>query len=132
MPEIAGFQLGKLLGQGAFGETYEAIKNGERVALKLIKEEAMQQGFDLRRFQREVRALQKATGPNVVRLLDSGVGQLGNETRYYVALEYLEGQDLAKAFRTSGFQFGETDLKNILVQILDGLKTVHDQNRVCY
>lgn len=81
MAEIAGYQLGRLLGQGAFGETYEAVKNGERVALKLIKEEAMQQGFDLRRFQREVRSLQKAIGPNVVRLLNSGVGQLGNETR---------------------------------------------------
>jgi serine/threonine protein kinase len=53
MSTIGGYQLGPLLGHGAFGETYEATKDGQRVALKLIKEEAMQQGFDLRRFQRE-------------------------------------------------------------------------------
>lgn len=130
MSEIAGYQLGRLLGQGAYGETYKAEKNGELVALKLIKEEAIQQGFDLRRFQREVRALQKVVGPNVVRLLDSGIGQSGNENRYYIALEYLEGRDLAKAFRALNFQLDEEIFKSILIQILDGLETVHEQHIV--
>ncbi len=130
MSIIGGYQLGKLLGHGAFGETYEATKGGQRVALKLIKEEAMQQGFDLRRFQREVRALQKAVGPHVVRFIDSGVGQMGNETRYFVALEYLEGEDLAHAFRTSNNSFAEPDLKRILTQIISGLETVHKSNIV--
>jgi eukaryotic-like serine/threonine-protein kinase len=130
MTQIAGYNLGRMLGQGTFGETYEALKGSERVALKLIKEEAVQHGFDLRRFQREVRALQKAVGSNVVRLLDSGAAQLGNETRYFIVLEYLEGQDLAKAFKGAGYQFGELELKSILSQVLDGLKTVHDQNIV--
>src|SRR6266545_1545047 len=130
MPVIGGYDIGKLLGHGAYGETYEAVKSGERVALKLIKEEAMQQGYDVRRFQREVRALEKAVGPHVVRFIDASVGQLGNETRYFVALEYLEGQDLARAFQASGNAFGEAELKRILAQILDGLKTVHDQNIV--
>ena len=76
MNEIAGYKLGKLLGQGAFGETYEATKEGETVALKIIKEEAFQHGFDLKRFGREVRALQKATGPHVVKFIDAGTGKL--------------------------------------------------------
>jgi serine/threonine protein kinase len=42
MPLFEGYQLGKLLGQGTFGQTYEAIKNGQRVAIKLIREEAIQ------------------------------------------------------------------------------------------
>lgn len=130
MAAIGGYEIGRLLGHGAFGETHEATKAGQRIALKLIKEEAMQQGFDLRRFQREVRALQKAVGPNVVQFIDAGVGQLGNETRYFVALEYLEGQDLAHAFTASGNNFAEADLKRILTQILSGLTTVHDQNIV--
>ncbi len=130
MPVIGGYDIGKLLGHGAYGETHEARKAGDRVALKLIKEEAMQQGYDVRRFQREVRALQKAVGPHVVRFIDAGVGQLGNETRYFVALEYLEGQDLARAFQASGNAFSEVDLKRILTQIIGGLETVHVQNIV--
>lgn len=128
--KIAGYQLGQLLGQGAFGQTYEATKDGQRVALKLIKEEAMQQGFDLRRFEREVRALQKAVGPNVVKFMDAGIGQLGNDTRYYVALEYLAGQDLAKAFKSANNSFSESALKSILTQIVSGLETIHIHNIV--
>jgi serine/threonine-protein kinase len=130
MPVIGGYDIGRLLGHGAYGETHEATKAGERVALKLIKEDAMQQGYDVRRFQREVRALQKAVGPHVVRFIDAGVGQIGNETRYFVALEYLEGQDLAHAFRAAGNAFAEAELKRVLSQILYGLKTVHAQNIV--
>ena len=71
LASIGGYEIGRLLGHDAFGETHEATKAGQRVALKLIREEAMQQGFDLRRFQREVRALQKAVGPNVVQFIDA-------------------------------------------------------------
>lgn len=130
MAEIAGYQIGSLLGKGAFGETYEATKAGQRVALKLIHEEAMRQGFDVRRFQREVRALQKAVGPHVVKFIDAGLAQLGNEPRYYLALEYLEGQDLAHAFRDAGDSFDEAGLKNILTQIVSGLETIHVHNIV--
>ena len=128
MNEIAGYQLGKLLGQGTFGETYVAIKNNQKVALKLIREEVIQQGFDLRRFQREVRSLQKAIGPNVVKFVESGIAQMGNEIRYYLAMEYLEGKDLAHAFNDNNKNFNEPTLKNILIQIVLGLETIHILN----
>jgi len=130
MASVAGYRLGRLLGQGTYGETYEATKNGLRVALKLIREEAVQRGFDLERFRREVRALQKATGPNVVRFLDAGQGQQGNETRYFVAMEYLDGRDLAKAFQEAGGAFAEPALKSILAQVVSGLDTIHRQRIV--
>lgn len=122
------YRLGRMLGKGTFGETYEAFKGNERVAIKLIKEEAILFGFDLRRFQREVRALQKAVGPNVVRFIDSGTAKFGNTTRYYVTMEYLDGTDLHKAFQKANYEFEEVLLKNILCQVIDGLKTVHAQN----
>jgi serine/threonine-protein kinase len=128
MPEINGYQLGRLLGQGTFGETYEATKGGQRVALKLIREEAVLQGWDARRFEREVRALQKAVGPNVVKFIEAGEAPLGNETRLFVVMEYLEGQDLSKFFRAANNQIAEETIKDILVQIVSGLRTIHAQN----
>jgi len=77
MNELGGFRILSLLGQGQFGHTYEAERNGQRVALKVIKEEAIQQGFSIKRFQREVRALQKAVGSNVVKFIDAGMAPLG-------------------------------------------------------
>ncbi len=130
MPKINGYQLGRLLGQGTFGETYEAAKAGQRFALKLIREEAVLQGWDVKRFEREVRALQKAVGPNVVKFIEAGEAALGNETRLFVVLEYLEGQDLAKFFRTANNKLDEATLKSVLGQIVAGLKTIHSQNIV--
>ena len=84
MLEISGYKIGRLLGKGAFGETYEATKDNSRVALKLIREDAIQHNVDLKRFEREVRAIQKAVGENVVKLLDYGSSKLGNDTRSYL------------------------------------------------
>lgn len=128
MREINGYQLGRLLGQGTFGETYEATKAGQQFALKLIREEAVLQGWDAKRFEREVRALQKAVGPNVVKFIEAGEAAIGNETRLFVVLEYLDGQDLAKYFRSANNKLDEAALKNILIQIVTGLKTIHSQN----
>ena len=130
MLEINGYKIGRLLGKGAFGETYEAKKDVLTVALKLIKEEAIQRNIDIKRFNREVDSIQKAVGENVVKFLDSGVGNLGNEIRYYVALEYLEGKNLADAFKDAKFSFHAKDLKSILIQTVNGLETVHNQNIV--
>ena len=130
MDKIAGYRRGRLLGEGAFGQTYEATKGGQRVALKLIRPEAVQQGFDPRRFEREVRALQKVVGPNIVRLIDAGAAALGNETRYYIALEYLEGRDLAHAFDDASKVFEESQLRDWLTQIATGLEAIHQQNIV--
>ena len=128
MLEINGYKIGKLLGKGAFGETYEATKDELKVAIKLIREEAIQRDVDVKRFQHEVKSLEKAIGENVVKFLDSGIGSLGNEIRYYVVLEYLEGKNLADAFKDANYNFDSQKLKSILLQIVDGLKTVHNQN----
>jgi serine/threonine-protein kinase len=127
---VAGYSLGPLLGQGRFGQTYEATKDGRRVALKLIREEAVQQGFDQERFGREVRALQNAAGPNVVQFIEAGNTIVGNENRYFVVLEYLEGHDLARAFSAAGNNFDESTLKSILTQVVSGLEIIHERNIV--
>jgi len=128
MVDVAGYVVGKLLGQGTYGQTFEATKDGQRYALKLIKAEALRLGFDLRRFQREVRALQKVTGPHVVQIREAGATNVGKDLRYYIVMEYLEGNSLAQAFRDAGLEFDEPRLKGILTQIVSGLEAMFDQN----
>ncbi len=128
MQKLGDYRIIKLLGRGQFGETFKAVKDGLTVALKVIKEEAVQAGFDIRYFQKEVKALQKAIGPNVIRFIDSGTAKLGEEMRYFVVMEYLEGDDLAKTFDKVGHTFPENTLKNILIQVVSGLECIHDKN----
>ncbi len=128
MLNVAGYTVGKLLGQGTYGQTFEAVKNGRRFALKLIRAEALRLGFDPRRFQREVRALQKAAGPHIVEIIEAGDTKVGSDLRYYIVMEYLEGRSLAQAFRDASLQFDEPKLKDILTQIIMGLKSIHQQH----
>ena len=130
MMEIDGYVLGRLLGQGQFGQTYEAEKNGQKVALKLIREEAVLQGFDVDRFNREVRSLQKVSAPNVVRLIDSGSARLGNATRYFIALELLCGEDLGRHLAEVGHSLSEDKIKAIVSQVIAGLESIHEHNIV--
>lgn len=130
MATIAGYEIGKLLGKGAFGETFRATKGGKIFALKLIKEEAIQAGYDADRFKREVKSLQKVQSRNVVRLIDAGQDMLGEEIRFYIVLEFLEGKDLAKRFQDASRDIPESTLKQNLLQVLEALKAIHALNIV--
>jgi serine/threonine-protein kinase len=128
MLEVGGYKIGKLLGVGAFGETYIAIKEGKQFALKLIKEEAVLKGFDINRFKRECRSLEKIKHDNIVKLIEYGQAKIGNDLRYFLVMEYLSGQDLEKYFQSNSFEIDEKSLKNILVQVLSGLNAMHKKN----
>ena len=123
-----GYKLGNLLGVGAFGETYIALKDGKQFALKLIKEEAVLKGFDINRFKRECRSLEKIQHENIVKIIEYGQAQIGNNLRYFLVMEYLLGKDLEKYFQSNSFTINEKKLKDILAQVLFGLKAIHQKN----
>lgn len=125
---IEGYQLGNLLGMGAFGETYVAVKDGKKFALKLIKEDAIIKGFDINRFKRECHALEKVRHENIVKIVEYGQAQIGNSLRYFLVMEYLSGQDLEKYFQSNSFNIDEKSIKDILTQVLAGLKAIHREN----
>lgn len=130
MATIAGYELGRLLGKGSFGETFQARKGGQTFALKLIKEEAIQAGYDVKRFQREVRALQKVVSPHVVRIAEAGQDTVGQETKLYIVMEFLLGKDLFRYFEASKRNVAEQTLKSQLLQVINGLEDIHAQNIV--
>jgi serine/threonine protein kinase len=130
MAEIGGYLLGRLLGKGAFGETFEATKAGQSFAIKIIKEEAFEAGYDAQRFQREVRSLQKVKNPRIVQLVESGHDLIGQEKRYYIVMELLSGQDLYQFAKASNFKIAEDTPRSLLLQTLEGLRAIHDQGIV--
>lgn len=89
---IDGFQVIRLLGRGGMGEVYLALdtKLGRKVALKLVNPEQIGSGDAVERFLFEARATAAFNHPNIITVYAAGEYQ----GRPYVALEYLEGQDL--------------------------------------
>jgi len=87
------YQVIRLLGRGGMGEVYLARDRslGRRVALKIVTTEALAHTEARERFLREARITARFNHPHIITVY--GVGQVGQMP--YVALEYLEGQNLA-------------------------------------
>src|SRR5271155_2241771 len=66
------FRITRFLARGGMGEVYEAedIELHERVALKSIRSELLDDSRVLERFKREVHLARKVTHPNVCRIFD--------------------------------------------------------------
>ena len=140
------YRIEKLLGQGGFGNTYVGYNTvfEERVAIKeffmrgvterdettchvsVSNEDNVQQFEEqLEKFKKEARRLRKLKNEHIVKVHDLFEE---NGTAYYV-MDYIEGESLAERMKRTGKPFSETEIRNILPQLLDALKEVH-QNEI--
>lgn len=92
-PEVEGYEVTGLLGEGGFGQVWRArrIADGADVAIKLLHLELIRSSDAMTRFGRELEAINRIQHRSVVRAL--GHGTL-HDTRPYLVLEYVEGKSL--------------------------------------
>lgn len=94
--EFAGFRLECLLGRpGSFGQTWKAERDSETFALKIFHANLVESVEELR-FEREVRALEKLSHPNLVDCADSGIERYGDLDVHWIAMPFIEGRNLAE------------------------------------
>jgi eukaryotic-like serine/threonine-protein kinase len=123
--EIAGrYRLDRRLGAGGMSTVYMGLDRVlERpVAIKLLAEHlAEDEGF-VARFRREALAAARLVHPNVVQVYDSGFDPEAH--RYYIVMEYVEGQTFAQVLRERGrLPVGEA--VEIVSQACEGLEYAH-------
>ncbi|HVK64796.1 MAG TPA: protein kinase, partial [Polyangium sp.] len=87
------FLIRSLAGRGGMGEVYRARdqETGDEVALKLLHTDAT--SLDTERFAREARILSEIRHPRVVSYVAHGQSEEG---AHFLAMQWLEGEDLAK------------------------------------
>lgn len=98
---VAGrYKVIKLLGEGGMGQVYlaEHFAIEKRVALKVLRAEYAHKGDIVTRFQQEAISASRIKHPNVLDVFD--FGQLENGC-FYLAMEFLEGNDLADELQRS-------------------------------
>jgi serine/threonine-protein kinase len=101
--EIVGgkYKIERLLGVGGVGIVLAAtqLPLGQPVAIKLLRNSALQDSDSLKRLEREAQIISRMKSPHVPHVLDVGTLPSGSP---YVVMEMLEGADLGRHLEARG------------------------------
>ncbi|CAF1426572.1 unnamed protein product [Adineta ricciae] len=115
------YKILKQLGDGTYGSVLLGHLNDspqDKVAIKRMKKKyySWQECMDLR----EVKALQKIRHPNVIKLKEV----IRDDNNLYMIFEYMN-ENLYELMKKRDRLFPETNVRNIIFQILQGLSHMH-------
>ncbi|MHC5055505.1 MAG: serine/threonine-protein kinase [Planctomycetota bacterium] len=99
---VGGYEVISKIGEGGMGVVYKArlMATGELVALKVLPPALARNSSLLRRFQREAELTRNLEHENIVRCVEFGLDR--ERKLHYCALEFIEGEDLAKILARQG------------------------------
>jgi serine/threonine-protein kinase len=98
-PEIEGYRIERLIGEGGFGQVWRGTRDGALVAIKVLHLELIRSHDAIVRFERELAATERLDHHHVVRALDHGALADG---RPYMVLEYVDGPSLRDVIHERG------------------------------
>jgi eukaryotic-like serine/threonine-protein kinase len=116
------YRLDRLLGRGGMGGVYEAmdLREGRRVAVKVLLASLFGEHDVLRRFEREARVSSRLNHPNIVTVYDYGTTATGGA---FLTMELLEGSTLRALFQRGAVD--RASLPSWCDQICAGLAEAH-------
>ncbi len=121
-PAVVGgrFAIRRVAGTGGMGRVFEALDllTGANVALKLMQDPSAPR--ELERFTRESETLAALRHPGIVRYIAHGQTETGEG---YLAMEWLDGEDLRHRMEDRGLSVSETML--LARQVADALAEAH-------
>ena len=138
------YKIESYLASGGFGNTYLAknIEFDETYAIKefFVKGVCQRDGnsttisvsnaentnsFEQQRekFKKEARRLRSLSNPHIVKVYDLFEE---NGTAYYV-MDYVDGESLSARLKRTNTPLAESEVRNYLNQILDGLEAIHNE-----
>ena len=118
------YRLVHLLGRGGMGAVYRAedLRLRQTIALKFLSGPSAPDSYALARFRDEARLARRISHSGVCRIFD--FGESGDLT--YIAMEYIEGENLAALLRRIGHPPFERALE-IGLEICAALGAIHEQ-----
>jgi len=119
---VGRYVIASLLGQGGFGQVYEAfdLELERRVALKILRDDRHATEQDEQRFRREAQSLAQIDHPNVVRVYDAG----RHENRRYLTMELVDGASL-RSWLDASPKRGWREVLDTLLPAARGLEAAH-------
>jgi serine/threonine protein kinase len=119
----ARYRIIRKVGEGGMGAVYQAEHAliEKRVALKILFQDLTRRPDLVARFLQEAKSASRIGQENVIDISDFGQSADG---LVYIAMEYLDGQDLGKTLRAEK-QLSWTRTRPILMQIAKALRAAH-------
>ena len=117
------FEIEQLVGSGGMGEVFRARDRltGGLVAIKVLHASSR----DTERFRREAQLLAEVSHPRIVKYVAHGIAE---GSRPYIAMEWLEGEDLGERLSRSGLTLHET--LAVARRACEGLAVLHERGIV--
>jgi tRNA A-37 threonylcarbamoyl transferase component Bud32/DNA-binding beta-propeller fold protein YncE len=124
---LAGYRIEERIGRGGMSVVYRAddIRLKRKVALKLLSPELAEDDSFRERFLRESELAASLDHPNVVPIYDAGEV----EGLLYIAMRYVEGEDLKALLRREGALPADRALR-LAGQVASALDAAHERGLV--
>ncbi len=121
------YEIKEIIGVGGMAYVYKAYDNIDNriVAVKILKEEYLQNEEFTRRFKNESKAIAILSHPNIVKVYDVSFG----DRIQYIVMEYIDGITL-KEYIEGQSEFKWKEAVHFTVQILRALQHAHDKGIV--
>jgi serine/threonine protein kinase len=124
---VGKYEVLEIIGKGGMATVYKAKHKtlDKIIALKVIHQNLTHDDEFIERFYREAQLGATLDHPNIVKVFD--VASLGGV--HYIAMEYLDGQDLRTYVRENGI-LTSAKLLNVITPIADALDYAHNKGIV--
>src|SRR5262245_1540306 len=116
------YRLAERIGGGGMGYVFrgENVLAGRAVAIKVLHPELSENSELAQRFFQEAQAVNRIRHPNIVDVIDAGVGEFGP----YIVMEHLEGEGVGSALTRLGRFDMECSLSTA-IPVLEALDAAH-------
>ncbi|MCB9753116.1 MAG: PQQ-binding-like beta-propeller repeat protein [Myxococcales bacterium] len=120
------YRIVGVLGRGGMGITYEAERDGARVALKQLVLRGMGEWKTLELFEREAKILAQLDHPAIPRYVDSFETDGPAGPTFWLAQELAAGRSLAR-WVADGWRPDEAELTRVALSLLEVLGHLHER-----
>lgn len=122
--EFDGFQVERLVGQGAMGAVYQALDVSlkRKVAIKVLTQNLNRNRDSVKRFIREAKAVGAIAHPNIAQVYRVGTF---NDLHYY-AMEFIDGKSLEELI-SENQRISGAKAFDLMVQAVRGLKAASER-----
>lgn len=114
-----------LVGVGGMANVYRGkdMKTGNAIAVKVLKEEFLDNEELVRRFKNESKAISILDHPNIVKVYDVSV----TDTMQYIVMEYVDGITLKEYLKQRGGALTWKEVVHFATQVLSALQHAHSK-----